>query len=288
MSTVWEATSHEHGHPSVVAIKILSLNIASDRGALARFKREATIATRLQGLGFPRVFEWGLHEGAPFIAMERLHGETLAERLVRSGPLSLWESLALVRRLGFAVARAHLAGIVHRDVKAQNVFIVCDGSFESIKLLDFGVAKHAFLDTKLTQPGLIVGSPHWMSPQQALGDDVDHRADLWSLGVLVYLCLSGRLPFEGTVSEVLRDLVGKCPARVTALCAGLPSIADDFFARALAKDPRDRFQSAVDMVDAFEAVALAAGPRTASAAPVRLHASTEATTVADRLSHAHR
>lgn len=283
MSTVWSAIHRDRGAERTVAVKLVKESVAGDDVAMERFRREAAIAARLQGRGFPTVYEWGLHGGAPYMVMELLVGENLAQRLKRVGTISVWEIMALLRRLGDAIGRAHAEGIVHRDVKTQNVFFADEGSFESVKLLDFGIAKRAYLDRRLTQNGLVVGSPHWMSPEQARGEDVDHRTDLWSLGVLVYQCLTGTLPFDGPMSSVLHQLLETKHRPVTAVSPKLPLAFDTFFDRALAKATQDRFQTAAEMVEAFEAVAATIGQPCRASIP-ELRTANDVPTVTDRRS----
>ncbi len=216
--------------------------------------------------------DFGLDDGTPYIVMELLEGESLAQRLARVGRLSLSETTRIVSHIARALTKAHEAGIVHRDLKADNVFLVRNLDEELAKVLDFGIAKVAMSEDApqaLTSTGAVVGSPHTMSPEQARGlGNVDHRADLWALGIIAFQCATGTRPFE---SEVLGDLLLKIctdPIPVPSSRAPLPPGFDSWFARATERDPSRRFQSALEMANALRAVVEGTAPGTLpSAAP---------------------
>lgn len=266
MGVVWEA--RHLGLDADVAVKFLRPDLASSRaGHAARFEREAKATARITHPNVVRVMDFGAVDGMPYLVMELLAGFSLAELLERGGRLSFATATALVTQVGAALASAHDEGIVHRDVKPHNV-LVTEGSAAHalfVKVLDFGVAKMIErasvpgADAALTETGVIVGSAPYMSPEQIEGrKDVDARADLWSLGVIVYECLTGVRPFDGSsfVTVGAAVLEGKyLPA--SRLRENLPPGTDDWLAKALAVDPEERFASAREMVAAF--VALAAG-----------------------------
>jgi serine/threonine protein kinase len=225
---------------------------------LARFEREARAIAQLGGANIVRILDYDTHEGVPFIAMESLQGEDLAARLLRVGRLDAASTYRIVSQVGSGLARAHAAGVVHRDLKPENIFLAQDDEGEVAKLLDFGVAKLTALGgcdaiASGTEAGMLIGTPFYMSPEQARGvDEVDHRADLWSLAVIAFECLTGRPPFE---SKALGDLLAKIifeplpvPSHVDSVCT--PEF-DRWWTRAVARDPRDRFASAREMTDAL-------------------------------------
>ena len=187
-----------------MAVKLVAGRAAESPEALARFLQEAQSAAALRSPHVVQIMDYGVHQGTPFIAMELLEGESLADRLRRAGRLSPAETLRVVTHVARAIARAHEAGVVHRDLKPDNIFLVFNADEEIAKVLDFGIAKvqepSGDSVTPATQTGAVMGTPHYMSPEQARGNRaVDHRSDLWSLGVICYECMTGRRPFESTV-----------------------------------------------------------------------------------------
>src|SRR5262245_52933167 len=198
MGSVWKA---EHsGLGAACAIKFMVADFASDVETRHRFLREARAAAQLQGPNVARVFDVDEWQGALYMAMELLEGETLAARLERRGPLDPELTCEVVDQVARALARAHAARLVHRDLKPENVFLVKREPFEPllVKVLDFGVAKH--LDSsasQATRSGALLGTAEYMSPEQALGSRlVDERSDLWSLAVVAYRCVTGKEPFR--------------------------------------------------------------------------------------------
>jgi serine/threonine-protein kinase len=261
MGSVWEGV-----HTSLntrVAIKFIDVEHASSKEAQNRFINEARAAAKLRSKHVVQVFDQGITEdGRPYIVMEFLSGEPLDHRLERLGLLSLQETATILGQVCRALAKAHEAGIIHRDLKPENVFIVHDeeDGAEISKVVDFGIAK--FTDTSFgmssaTRTGSVLGTPYYMSPEQARGlRSVDHRSDLWSIGVIAYRCVVGNLPFEG---EAVGDLLVKIctvPLPVpTEHMSTLPQAFDAWFARALARDPAERFQSASELGEGLLAAA---------------------------------
>lgn len=256
MGAVWMAKHIRLGTP--VAVKFLAPALAGSRKSLARFEREAHAATVIQSPHVIQVHDFGVEGETPYLVMELLHGENLAARLQRHKRLSLDEAARILIQVGKALRRAHAAGIVHRDIKPGNLFLAYDDDEEIVKILDFGIAKTT--DTPVpeqTEPGTMLGSPNYMSPEQAAGDKtVDHRSDLWSMAVVLYQAVTGELPFQGhTMGNVLKKVFIEAPPRVADIAPDLPAELDDFFQRALAKKRHERFQHIDEMVLAFVAVA---------------------------------
>jgi serine/threonine-protein kinase len=261
MSTVWAADDLRLARR--VAVKIVPFDEVSPEVPRERFKREAELSRQLRGPAFVKVFDHGMEEHRAYLVMELLEGESLHERLVRAKRLTLEELLVLVRGMSSGLRVAHALQIVHRDLKPSNVFFgrvtpgksgvhALDGAREHVKLLDFGIAKDTWADARLTAPGMLLGSAHYMSPEQTRsGRDVDVRSDLWSLGVILYRAITGKRPFEGTPTRVLVHIALDQPTPPTRVVSGLPYAMDDFFRRALAKDASKRFQSIDEMEEAF-------------------------------------
>jgi eukaryotic-like serine/threonine-protein kinase len=204
---VWQA--HNILLDAPVAIKVVRTESA-DKSLPDRLFREARAAARLGHPAIVRVFDLGqARNGAPFIVMELLEGETLADRLAANGRLSPELALRLFLPIADALLAAHAKGIVHRDVKPENIFLAISGETVQPKLLDFGIAKvtqEPRRARQITQTGAIVGSPAYLSPEQALGqDEIDERADVWSFCATLYECLTGELPFDGQTWRALRD-----------------------------------------------------------------------------------
>jgi eukaryotic-like serine/threonine-protein kinase len=253
MGAVWVA-EHEKLHTEVV-VKFILGSDASLPEAQARFEREATLAAQAKSPHVVQVFDHGLtNEGVPYIAMERLHGEDLATRLERETRISPTAFAEWFRQICAGIGRAHSRGIIHRDLKPENVFLCNEDGEVLVKLLDFGIAKGMFgRGTGATLSGAMLGTVHFMSPEQAMGDaEVDTRSDLWSLGVLAFYCLTGRLPFFGdALGAIVVQITTVEPPAPSSLVPGLPRTVDAWMKRALAKDPKDRFQDAREMASAF-------------------------------------
>ncbi len=254
MGAIWRAEHLVLAAP--VAIKLIDPEIAGHEETLARFMREAQAAASLRSPHVVQILDYGVDDDTPFMVMELLEGETLAERLKRNGPLTRAETARFLTHVARAIGRAHDAGITHRDLKPENVFIVHNEDAEIAKVLDFGVAKveKATLGPKgeKTRTGSLLGTPYYMSPEQAQGNkDVDFRSDLWALGVIAFECLTGKRPFE---SEGLGDLVLQICVRDIPLpskLAPLPEEFDAWFLHACARNPEQRFGSAREMAEAL-------------------------------------
>ena len=252
MGTVWLA--HDLLLDSSCALKLIDDDKAQSEEVRLRFAREAKVAAQLRGSHVVDVFEHGEWEGIPYIAMEFLDGEDLGTRLDRLGRLDLESTYRIIAHVARALSRAHSLGIVHRDLKPENIFLVPGDDGEIAKVLDFGIAKHdAYsLRDKATKTGSFLGTPFYVSPEQARGKDTDHRSDLWSLGVIAFQCLTGAPPFE---SEALGELMGlilyEDLPMPTHRHADLPAAIDPWWARAASREREDRFQSARELADSL-------------------------------------
>jgi serine/threonine-protein kinase len=254
MGSIWRAEHLVLQAP--VAVKLIDRDAIPDEDTLARFMREAKAAAALRSPHVVQIIDYGVEGPLPFMVMELLEGETLAQRLKRVRRLSRQETARVLTHVGRAVGRAHDAGIVHRDLKPENVFLVKNEDDEIAKVLDFGVAKveHAALGPEgtRTRTGSILGTPYYMSPEQAQGNKaVDSRSDLWSLGVIAFECLTGQRPFysDGLGDLVLTICVRDMP--VPSDVAPVPLGFDAWFAKACARDPEQRFQTARELTDAL-------------------------------------
>ena len=219
-----------------VAVKVMMADLEGDEETRERFYREAKVAGRLQHRNLISVYDMGEDDGRLYMVMELLRGRTLGEYLKRHHPLTLENCLDLMSQMCEGLAVAHLHGIVHRDIKPGNIFIQDDGS---LKILDFGVARLS--DSNMTASGFIVGTPDFMSPEQARGRDIDHRSDIFSTGAVFYYMLSGRKPFSAAdLPAVLHKVEAEDPIPLgeEEAPAGLWRI----IARALAKTVTRRYQ----------------------------------------------
>jgi serine/threonine-protein kinase len=274
MGSVWSAR-----HLSLdkrVAIKFIGPEVAGLEEARARFEREAKIAALLHSPHVVQIHDYGVDGDVPYLVMELLDGEDLSARLSRVGRLSLEDTGAIVAQVARALRRAASAGIVHRDLKPGNVFLVrSDDDEEIVKVLDFGIAKAPRVaDDEATRAGAMIGSPRYMSPEQVRGSPlVDHRSDLWSLAVIAYRALTGKMPFHGTD---MADLVARvCTERAVPPSCIDPALApeiDAFFERAFARHPDDRFQTARELSLAFSAAVGDAPPASVSTPSIRVPA----------------
>jgi len=263
MGAIWRAEHLVLQAP--VAVKLIDREAVPDEDTLARFLREAKSAAALRSPHVVQIIDYGVDGPIPFMVMELLEGETLAQRLKTLRRLSRQETARVLTHIGRAVGRAHEAGIVHRDLKPENVFLVKNEDDEIAKVLDFGVAKveRAALGPEgtRTRTGSILGTPYYMSPEQAQGNKtVDSRSDLWSLGVIAFECLTGKRPFysDGLGDLVLTICVRDLP--VPSDVAPVPLGFDAWFAKACAREPEQRFQSARELTDALRE-ALGLDPR---------------------------
>jgi serine/threonine-protein kinase len=237
------------GHDPVldreVAVKVMLADFSEDAEQMRpRFYREAKAAAKLQHRNIVTVFEFAEENNQPHIVMEFLRGVPLSSRMEQSPPLTLDDKLDIVAQLCSGLGYAHAQGVVHRDVKPANVFLLQDGT---VKLLDFGIAKLS--TSTLTRQGDVLGSAPYMSPEQVSGtQDLDGRSDVWSTGVLLYELLTNRKPFEGDgLTTVIVGILKETPPPVEKYAPGLPKQLLDVVARALEKDRDKRFQTAEEL-----------------------------------------
>jgi eukaryotic-like serine/threonine-protein kinase len=238
-----------------VAIKVLAPPFDRDREFVERFQREARAAAGLSHPNIVAVFDSGSDDGTHYIVTELVEGETLADRLRRDGPMPQAEAIAVAADIARALAAAHERGLIHRDIKPGNVMLPPDGR---VKVVDFGIARAAGSDT-LTNTGVVLGSTAYLSPEQASGQPVDERADLYALGCVLYEMLTGRVPFSAdTPIATMYRHVNEVPPPPSTF-ASIPSELEDIVMRALEKDPKRRFASASELEAALLAVPLARG-----------------------------
>src|SRR3954470_11598446 len=248
MAEVWCAQDEVLGRR--VALKLLGAGFAEDPEFREAFRREAEAAAGLTHPNIVGIFDRSEWDGHPYIAMELVDGQTLKELVTERGPLPPDIAVGLTEQILRALGYAHKRGIVHRDVKPQNVIIDHDGQ---AKVADFGIAR-AGDTSQMTQAGAIIGTMQYLSPEQAEGRPVDRRADLYSVGIVLYELLTGRVPFEGeaTISIAIKH-INERPVPPAQLRPGIPPALEAVVMRALEKDPARRFQTAEEFIAALEA-----------------------------------
>ncbi len=253
MADVWLA---EDTHlQRQVALKVLHRRFAQDREFVERFRREAESAAGLQHPNIVAVYDRGEFEGTYYIAMQYIEGPTLKQLI--DGGLSVEQAVALIRQVLEAARFAHRNGIVHRDLKPQNVIVDGDGK---ALVTDFGIARAGV--SEITQTGSVMGTPHYLSPEQAQGFEVTSVSDLYSIGVLLYEVLTGRVPFEGeSAVAVAMKQVSQVPQRPSSINPRVSPALDAVVMRALEKDPGQRFQSADAFIAALDAAMREPGVR---------------------------
>jgi len=260
MGALWVAT--HLGLNAQLVVKLLDPQFAQAENYRVRFEREARASAALRSPHIVHVHDYGIQEEIPFIAMELLLGEDLGHRLRRVRRFTVPDTWGILVQVGKGLRRAHEAGIVHRDLKPANLFLARVDDDEVVKILDFGIAKETNPIGESTKAGEMVGSPHYMSPEQVRCErDIDSRADLWSLAVILFRMLTGVLPFPGAqfgpvIAKVLMEAI-PIPSQVAP---DLPPAVDAFFVRALARERADRFATVSELVDAFGLVVASVSP----------------------------
>jgi serine/threonine protein kinase len=255
-----------------VAIKVLPQNFVADPDRRARFEREAQTIASLSHPNILAIFDTGIHDGQLFIVTELLQGETLREQV---GQLPIRKSIEIGAQIARGLTAAHDKGLVHRDLKPENIFLLADGQ---VKILDFGLARHtnttaigmtgAPTAAGVTDPGIAVGTAGYMAPEQVRGAEVDHRADIFALGAVLYEMLSGRRAFQReTAAETMTAILKEDPPDLAESGLHVTPHLDRIVRRCLEKQPRMRFQSAADLGFALEAAATPTGASTAIASP---------------------
>jgi serine/threonine protein kinase len=259
MGSVWRA---EHlGLNAPVAVKLLDLvDFTGTTEALSRFHREARAAAAIRSPHVVQILDHGFDEAivAPFIVMELMEGESLAQRLARVGRISPNEVARVLTQVARALGRAHEAGIVHRDLKPDNVFLVRNDDEEVAKVLDFGIAKahaHGLGNDSATRTGAVMGTAYYMSPEQISGTkNLDFRTDLWAFGVMACECLTGVRPFDAETVGGLTLRICIEPIPLPSKFASVPAGFDAWFMRIVNRDPMQRFSSAREAADALRQV----------------------------------
>ena len=253
MGEVWRA--EDTRLLRTVAVKILSERIATDEESRARFLREARTAASLNHPYIATIFSVDQQDNQMYIAMEMVEGESLAE-LISGAKISRADAVRVARQVAEALAEAHAKGIVHRDIKPENIIVTP----RAVKVLDFGIAKQVGVtktteNATLTQGGMILGTPYYMSPEQALGKPVDGRTDLFSLGVVLYEALSSQRPFKGdTVTETIVQIVMSEPPDIMSVVPTVPNALAEVVRKCLQKKPENRFRNADELIEAIERV----------------------------------
>lgn len=230
-----------------VAVKVLKAG-TEDQEFAERFRTEATNAARLSHPNIVQVYDFGTDDGQPYMAMEFVDGQSLREILSARGPLRPEMAARIAGQVATALEHARRAGIVHRDVKPENILITTDGQ---VKMADFGLSR-ALAESKITQAEVIMGTAHYLAPEQVQGDHTDHRADLYALGVVLYEMLTGRTPFSGDSPVVIAyKRVAEDVPSAMALNPGVPRELDIVVARATARDPSERYGTPAEMAAAL-------------------------------------
>ena len=248
MATVWRG--HDDVLARTVAIKCLRDELARDPEFAERFQREAINAARLNHPNIISIFDTGMDDGVYFIVMEFFPGQTIRQLLSESGPLDPQRAVALILPVVSALGFAHTNEVIHRDVKPGNILVADDGR---VKVADFGIAKAAFTQGDLTTTGNVLGTVQYLSPEQVEGSDLDGRADLYSVGLVLYEMVTGQVPFiaDNHVATAMMRLT-QDPVPPSALQAGIPRELDAVIMRAIARRPEERFASAESMGAALE------------------------------------
>ena len=259
MGVVYRA--HDPQIDRLVALKILRPDRVVSESFVARFLKEARAIGRLSHPQIVTVYDVGEDKGTIYIAMEYLEGRSF-DTVVRARELSIEQCVDVARQIAEALDYAHSKGIVHRDIKPSNIILTADNR---IKLTDFGIAR--IEDTAAahqTQAGEILGTPVYMSPEQVMGQTVDGRSDLYSVGVLIYEMLAGKRPFQGNnIAAIFKAITQDTPEPPASLDPFIPKALSNLVMKSLAKEPRDRFQTGREMAEALKAVSApesASGP----------------------------
>jgi serine/threonine-protein kinase len=257
MGTIWRAQHLVLNAP--VAVKVIDRTAIPDEETLSRFMREAQSAAALRSPHVVQILDYGTDRGVPYIAMELLEGESLATRLERVGRLPPPEVGRIITEIARAIGKAHELSIVHRDLKPDNVYLCRNDEAEVTKVLDFGIAKatqgFGVASSSETRTGAILGTPHYMSPEQAEGTKlVDHRTDIWALGVIAFECLVGRRPFDSDALGSLLLAICTRPLPVPSAWGFMLPGFDAWFAKACARELGERFQSARELASELRRV----------------------------------
>jgi serine/threonine protein kinase len=260
MGSVWEA--FDQSLERAVAMKFMAPAIASEENLRQRFNREAKAAARLRTPHVVQVYEHGVDDDTPYIVMELLDGEDLHTRLRRGRRIDPQQAAIILAQMAKGLRAAHDANIIHRDLKPHNVFLAQEDGDMVVKILDFGVAKMADVIGEGTKTGAVLGSPHYMSPEQARGLPVDHRSDVWSMACIAFRMVTGKMAFKGQhAGDVIVKICSEPLPVPSDYNPQLTPQMDAFFGTAMQRDPERRFQSAMALASAFaEALGAPAKP----------------------------
>jgi serine/threonine protein kinase len=260
MGTVYRSRIVKNARP--VAIKILRPDIVGQQRFEARFEAEVLVTSRIKHPNIVEVLDHGyLEDGRLYLVLELLTGLSLGEVMLASDALAWQRSLRITREVALALGAVHSQGVVHRDIKPENIFLLPIVGGESVKLMDFGLAKTLVAEgevdpeEELTQPGFAIGTPTYMAPERVTGD-YDYRSDLYGLAIVTYQMLVGHPPFQGEPTDILKDHLTKMPTPPSEAnpAAGIPPSVEALLAKALAKDMGARYQTYQELVDAIDAI----------------------------------
>ena len=244
MGMVYRALDRELGE--LVALKTLRPELLRDPALVERFKTEIRLARHISDKHVVRTHDLGERDGVYFLTMEYVEGITVRELLDTRGRLGVGSALAIAAQLSQSLIAAHDQGVIHRDIKPQNLLLDATGM---LKVMDFGVARLADGSGGLTEVGMLVGTPAYMAPEQLLSETFDERIDLYALGVVLFECLTGRLPFEGNSAvAVIARVIRETPPRPSSLNPEIPAVLDALVLRLLSKEPEQRPASAKELV----------------------------------------
>ncbi len=257
MGVVYQATHIVLGKKQ--CLKILRGDMAKDQDVVQRFIQEAQVASSIGHENIVEISDFGrLPDGAVYFVMELLEGEALTDLIKRGGSVPMQEALRIVRQIASALGAAHARGITHRDLKPDNVFLTHRGDGQTfVKVLDFGIAKVQGANSKLTRTGTVFGTPHYMSPEQAAGQSVDQRTDIYALGVIMYEMFTGKVPFDAdTFMGILTKHMFEPPVPPSQLAGGVARLGalEDITLKALAKKPEHRYQTMDEVVGDLDRV----------------------------------
>ena len=241
-----------------MALKVLRGDMAKDADVVQRFMQEAQSATSIGHANIIDISDFGrLPDGSVYFVMEYLDGQSLSKMISNGGSVPMATALHIIKQIASALEAAHARGIVHRDMKPDNIYLVRQGSDDRfVKVLDFGIAKVGGANSKLTRTGMIFGTPHYMSPEQAAGQSVDRRTDIYALGVIMYEMFTGKVPFDGdTFMGILSKHMFEQPIPPSQVQGkGLGAI-EDIILKALAKKQEDRYQSMAELISDLDQIA---------------------------------
>jgi hypothetical protein len=240
-----------------VAIKILSPLLSNDPDALERLKREVSAARRITHTNVIRIHDISEVNGLHFISMEYFHGTSLKDHIKRHGPLSTMQAFNIASQISDGLEAAHREGVIHRDLKSQNIIL---DNTNKIKIIDFGLARTAHMEG-MTATGLIMGTPEYMAPEQVSGKRIDERADIYSLGIILYELFTGRVPFTGDSAIAVGFMqLKEDPPLPTSVNPGIKPEIERVIMKALEKDPIQRYRSIVDLKRDLETAMLQPSP----------------------------